>query len=68
MLIQSLRSSNIPKFLAEDIPLFLGLLTDLFPGVQLPAPHTGELEEAITHALVHDGLQPVESFVTKVFS
>lgn len=68
VLIQSLHSSNVPKFLAEDIPLFLGLLSDLFPGVSLPGAHQGELEQAITYALARDGLQPVESFVTKVIS
>ena len=33
VLIRALRDSNIPKFLADDADLFLGILGDLFPGI-----------------------------------
>ena len=32
VLMRCLRDSNIPKFVYEDVPLFLGLINDLFPG------------------------------------
>ena len=35
VLMRSLRDANVPKLVAQDMPLFLGLLSDLFPGVQL---------------------------------
>ena len=46
-LIRACRDSNIPKFVADDIPLFKGILADLFPGLELPAHDYGELQTAI---------------------
>ena len=44
ILIHSLRDANLPKFLAEDVPLFESILADLFPGVTPPEPDHGVLE------------------------
>lgn len=32
VLIRALRDSNVPKFLADDLPLFAAIVQDLFPG------------------------------------
>jgi dynein heavy chain len=34
LLMRTLRDFNLPKMASDDIPVFLGLLADLFPGVQ----------------------------------
>jgi dynein heavy chain, axonemal len=36
ILIRAMRDSNLPKFLADDVVLFRGILGDLFPGVVIP--------------------------------
>ncbi len=32
VLMRALRDMNLPKFVFDDVPLFLGLVQDLFPG------------------------------------
>lgn len=36
ILIKAMKSSNIPKFLKPDIPLFTSLIFDLFPTIKIP--------------------------------
>lgn len=47
-LLCALNDSNLPKFLAADALLFSGILSDLFPGLQLPTRDYGVMEEAIS--------------------
>ena len=35
LLIRAMRDSNIPKFLKDDAILFMALVTDLFPGIEI---------------------------------
>ncbi|XP_019625905.1 PREDICTED: LOW QUALITY PROTEIN: dynein heavy chain 6, axonemal-like [Branchiostoma belcheri] len=58
ILIQALRDANLPKFLAEDVPLFESILADLFPGIVFPEPESGVLEKAINVSIRDLGLQP----------
>ncbi|KAJ4461065.1 putative Dynein heavy chain 1; axonemal [Paratrimastix pyriformis] len=65
VLIRALRDTNTPKFLSEDVPLFMGIIQDLFPGIEIPSVQHGDLQEAIEEALVKKNMQPVPSFVLK---
>jgi dynein heavy chain len=51
LLIRAMRDSNIPKFLEQDIPLFGGIVMDLFPGVKVPYVDYGKLQTAIERTL-----------------
>eukprot|EP00960_Hanusia_phi_P050219 760078-Hanusia_phi.AAC.2 len=65
-LIRALRDSNIPKFLAPDIPLFNAILRDLFPGVTVPQVDYGLVQTYIERKLVERKLQIVPAFVGKI--
>jgi len=34
VLMRALRDMNMPKFVFDDVPLFSGLIGDLFPGIK----------------------------------
>eukprot|EP00937_MAST-01D_sp_MAST-1D-sp2_P001492 g1492.t1 len=66
LLIRAMRDSNVPKFLSHDLPLFYGILDDLFPGVEVPFVDYGLLQKAIENQLRIKKLQVVPEFVEKV--
>ncbi|KAJ1446978.1 dynein heavy chain and region D6 of dynein motor-domain-containing protein [Pelagophyceae sp. CCMP2097] len=53
LLLNTLRSMNLSKFVAQDVALFLTLLDDLFPGIKAPAGGAGDksLDTAVTASL-----------------
>jgi dynein heavy chain, axonemal len=66
VLIQSLRDSNLPKFLAEDVGLFRGILQDLFPGTIVIDKDLEALSNSVKYIMKEKGLQVVDAFVTRV--
>ena len=68
LVLRGLRDINIPKFLAPDLPLFHGIITDLFPGVPPPDVDYSALTSALSDAckIAKAGaIQPVDSFIGK---
>jgi len=51
VLMRALRDMNAPKFVFEDVPLFQGLINDLFPGVQLERVGYESMKEKIVSIL-----------------
>ncbi|XP_037532275.1 dynein heavy chain 11, axonemal [Nematolebias whitei] len=66
VLMRTLRDFNLPKIVTEDIPVFLGLLGDLFPGVEVEKERDCDFEKAIRETTLELELQPEETFILKV--
>uniref|UniRef100_A0A8C8Z9L8 Dynein axonemal heavy chain 6 n=1 Tax=Prolemur simus TaxID=1328070 RepID=A0A8C8Z9L8_PROSS len=66
VLIRALRDSNLPKFLTDDALLFSGIISDLFPGVQIPEHDYGILQSTIVDVMNGQNLQPEICMVRKV--
>lgn len=49
--MRALRDMNLPKFVFEDVPLFLGLISDLFPGLECPRVRYSSFTDAVEHIL-----------------
>jgi dynein heavy chain len=65
LLRRALEDVNVPKFLAHDLPLFWGILADLFPGIERPVFDYGPLLTAIKRACETKNLQAVPIFMRK---
>ena len=49
--MRALRDMNLPKFVFEDVPLFLGLIGDLFPGLDCPRVRYPKFNDAVEAVL-----------------
>lgn len=49
--MRALRDMNLPKFVFEDVPLFLGLIADLFPGLDCPRVRYPNFNDAVEAVL-----------------
>ncbi|XP_074510014.1 dynein axonemal heavy chain 11 [Sebastes fasciatus] len=66
VLMRALRDFNMPKIVTEDVTIFLGLLGDLFPGLEVERERDCEFEKAIRKTTLELRLQPEETFILKV--
>jgi len=66
VLMRALRDMNLPKFVFEDVPLFLGLIQDLFPGLDCPRVRHPEFSETVEKVLSDEGFTVVPDQVDKV--
>lgn len=56
---------NVAKMTAEDLPLFLGIMGDLFPGTEAPPTDYGNLKKAVIADLEAHGYQATDFIVRK---
>ncbi|XP_009470045.1 PREDICTED: dynein heavy chain 17, axonemal isoform X2 [Nipponia nippon] len=66
VLMRALRDFNIPKIVTDDLPVFMGLIGDLFPALDVPRKRDLNFEKIIRQSMLELKLQAEESFVLKV--
>ncbi|KAH8395340.1 hypothetical protein KR222_010165 [Zaprionus bogoriensis] len=66
LLLRSLIDVNLPKFLSFDVPLFEGIISDIFPGIKLPHIDYSLMESEFKRVCKEEILEPAPSFLIKV--
>uniref|UniRef100_A0A8D3AXA9 AAA+ ATPase domain-containing protein n=1 Tax=Scophthalmus maximus TaxID=52904 RepID=A0A8D3AXA9_SCOMX len=66
VLMRALRDMNLPKFVFEDVPLFLGLISDLFPRLDCPRVRYPDINDAVEQILQENKFVIVPDQVDKV--
>ena len=56
--LRALYDVNLPKFTANDTPLFMSITSDLFPGIVMPNIDYEKLLNALTEVCLEDNLIP----------
>lgn len=58
--MRALRDMNMPKFVFDDVPLFHGLIQDLFPGLRAERVGYENLKEIIVENMEKDKMKHAE--------
>ncbi|CAK1600591.1 unnamed protein product [Parnassius mnemosyne] len=66
IVILAMRDMNVARLTAKDVPLFGGIMQDIFPEVEIPTLDYEMLETAISAEMKIVGLQPVKAALLKV--
>ena len=65
IVLRAINDVNLPKFTLNDLPLFEGITSDLFPGASMPIRDYGELTIALERSVRGQGLQTEKDFMLK---
>lgn len=66
VLMRALRDFNTPKIITDDVPIFMGLIGDLFPALDVPRKRELEFEKIVRGAALDLKMQPEEGFILKI--
>lgn len=58
--LRAIRDVNVPKFLQDDLKLFNGIVSDLFPKTKQEPINYGSLEESMRNVCAEKNLQDVD--------
>ena len=56
VLLMAMKDMNIAKLSSGDLPLFAGIIQDLFPAVETPVIDYGKVNEQLRSALLNQGV------------
>lgn len=68
VLMRALRDFNVPKIVTDDMPVFMGLIGDLFPALDVPRKRDMDFEKFVKQSVLDLKLQAEDNFVLKVRS
>ncbi|XP_060076356.1 dynein axonemal heavy chain 1-like, partial [Ylistrum balloti] len=63
--LRAIRDVNVPKFLVEDLKLFNGIVSDLFPNIKEQPIDYGSMDTSLRKTCTKNGLKDVEGFIHK---
>ncbi|XP_076467072.1 dynein axonemal heavy chain 1-like isoform X2 [Babylonia areolata] len=63
--LRAIRDVNVPKFLVDDLKLFSGIVSDLFPNIKEQPIDYGALETSLRKSCQKAGLKDVDGFIKK---
>ncbi|KAI7797195.1 putative dynein heavy chain 9, partial [Triplophysa rosa] len=66
VLMRALRDFNIPKIVTDDMPVFMGLIGDLFPALDVPRKRDMDFEKFVKQSVLDLKLQAEDNFVLKM--
>ena len=66
LFMRTARDMNLSKFVADDVPLFLSLISDSFPGLKAEKARYMDVEAAIQDQIKEQALQDHEDWTAKV--
>ncbi|XP_074102149.1 dynein beta chain, ciliary [Cotesia typhae] len=66
VLMRALRDFNTPKIVTDDIPVFMGLIGDLFPALNVPRKRDIQFEKTVRQAALDLKMQPEDGFILKI--
>ena len=60
IVLRAIRDANVPKFLMDDLKLFNGIVSDLFPKIKDAPVDYGAMEKSIRDKSLHNGIEDVQ--------
>lgn len=64
--MRALRDFNTPKIVNADMDVFMGLIGDLFPALDVPRKQDLAFEEMVKKSAIELNLQPEPPFILKI--
>lgn len=63
VLMRALRDFNIPKIVTDDLPVFMGLIGDLFPALDVPRKRDLNFEKVILSSLTYTSISILKNLL-----